>query len=202
MALVAETVLREYLNAVGITTTTISASALSLIESQAAGQVEGYLQRNLAIGTYTQRFDIEEGTDTLFLQNFPLQNIVALTNDGLLVASGDYYSYSDEGMIKLADRLALLDRRGTLTPFFAEGKRMAVVTYSAGYTTIPPDIQNVVINLVARKLSGSGTSALTGEKIGDYSYTMNPTLAGASGGFTADELIILNRYKPQYMWWE
>ena len=197
MSLVALTVLQEYLTAVGISTVNVSNSALSNIEYVVAGRIQNYLGRTLSQAVHTQRFDIEDGDETILLSNFPLQTIVALTNDGSLVATADYLTYSDEGIIKLADKIATVSKRGELSPFFSEGKQTVVITFHAGYTTVPVDIQGVVFNMVGRMLGGSGVSSLSGERIGDYSYTRRPDMSGSSGGFTPDDLEVLNRYKPR-----
>jgi len=201
MSIVGLTVLKEYLSAVGITTTGISDSALSQLEDQAASQVEGFTGRIFSQANYDEFFDVEDAEDTLFLRNFPIQSVAALTNDGTLVSAGEMEIYPNEGMIKLADTL-IRDRRGNPSPFFVEGKRTVVVTYNAGYTTIPAEIGSVVKNLVARTLGGAGSSGLSGESIGNYRYTRNTQGDGTTGGFTSDELKILNRYRPRYMYFE
>ncbi len=199
MSLVAITTLRDTLNAVGITTTSVSDESMTMIEAQSASLVESYLDRTLAITTHTEYYDIYDYQDTIFLNNFPIQNIAALTNDSVLVASADYLSYSDDGVIKLTDRVSLLTARSDRTPYFSEGKRMVWITYQAGFTVIPYDIQGVITNLVARRLEQSGMSSMMSERIGDYSYSRMTNMPGSSGGFTMDELMILNKYKPVIM---
>jgi len=195
MALVLLTTLRESLNAVGLTTISISDSAMSNFEFMASSRVESEIDRKLAVATDTDYFDIAEYQDTLWLSRFPVVSILGLTESTTLIGTGDYLVYSDSGMIKLADRI--VEARGAATPFFAMGKRTVACTYSAGYTTIPGDIQQIVTNMVGRTIGGSGVSALSGESIGDYTYSRSMADQGSTGGFTTDDLAILERYRPK-----
>ena len=201
MALVGLTVLREGLNAVGITTISITDSALSALESRVGGDVEGYVMRTLGIAWHTEYFDIEEYEKSVNLTDYPIQAIAGLTNGTSLVAVADYHSDSPSGIITLVDSLALTGRLGNLAPYFDEGTRTVWITYQAGYTTIPAEIQSVVIGRVGRLLGGSGTSGLSSESIGsgDYSYNRLMSASGADGGFTTDDLAILHRFRTPLM---
>lgn len=77
----------------------------------------------------------------------------------------------------------------------------AMVEYNGGYTTIPDDIRSVTVDLVAsmfaRKGSAaststtsSGSSQLTSESIGDYSYTRSSSTDTGVGSATVDRTIL------------
>jgi hypothetical protein len=59
--------------------------------------------------------------------------------------------------------------------------------YKAGYTTIPFDLEGLILNTAKAGLDAiSQTAGLSSEKLGDYSYTMAP---GASSSAAMDEAI-------------
>lgn len=63
------------------------------------------------------------------------------------------------------------------------GRGNVKVTYTAGYSTIPKDLQLAATNLVAQLINGSEKGALlAGETIGDYSYRLLSDPEAAGGG--------------------
>lgn len=78
------------------------------------------------------------------------------------------------------------------------------VTYLDGYASAPEDIKEVVIELAMNQYMGdadtaSGTSGITSEKLGDYSYTIGGSSASASVGFLTDASSkTLQRYKRRF----
>jgi len=192
MSVVAITVLQEYLR-IDLTDTSQN-SLLGQLQVDAVGMIEGFLGRQLEQTTTHEQFDIDDEQDTIWLKNFPIQSIAALTNDGSLVANADYKVYSDEGMIKLADRISLLTRRGELTPFFDEGKKSVEITYVGGFTTVPADIQSVIKRTVARMFNTGDKQGFKSEDIGEYEYTLAD--GGKDHGFSQNDLAVLQKYKP------
>jgi hypothetical protein len=63
------------------------------------------------------------------------------------------------------------------------------VTYSQGYTseTLPPDIRQAVIDLIATRWTQKGREGLQSETIGGYSYTV--AQGGNSDGWTITDMV-------------
>lgn len=82
------------------------------------------------------------------------------------------------------------------------------VQYPNGWVTAPADIKLLVMNLVtgqflADAATASGTAGLTGEDIGDYSYTQDlgavaATLSGGVSALGTNDWNTINRYKRQF----
>lgn len=62
------------------------------------------------------------------------------------------------------------------------------IQYEAGYTTLPPDLEGLILNAAKAGLDAMGqTAGLASEKLGDYSYTLAP---GASSSAAMDDAIM------------
>jgi hypothetical protein len=79
------------------------------------------------------------------------------------------------------------------------------LTYYDGYETAPLDIQALVLEMVtggygANQSVADGTSGITSEKIGDYSYSLGGSGTGTGGSVSGGEISdtgwkTLNRYR-------
>lgn len=70
------------------------------------------------------------------------------------------------------------------------------VTYTHGYTTVPPSVVAVVCSMVNRTLTTPAMSgALTSETIGSYSYRLESAGAGLAVAMSAEEQRTLRRYR-------
>lgn len=129
--------------------------------------VENYCNRTFDSTTYTN--EVYDGTGTIYLRlkNYPITTFTRLqerarwdnTDDWETISSQNYYYDTNEGVI-------------TKTSNFSMGKQNYRVTYVAGYSTIPADLQLAVWQMTRdifnhRKSSGDVTS----EKLKDYSIT-------------------------------
>lgn len=66
------------------------------------------------------------------------------------------------------------------------GYRNLMVNYTAGYATIPGDIQKLINDIVALSYASSLVNpALKSEKLGDWSYTLADVVGGISSSFAA-----------------
>ena len=153
--------------------------------------IERYCDRTFANTSYTEYYDIvEHGQDELVLNQWPVTNATADAckvysiswADGSETATEldkneDYWIYADEGIIKFA-----ADRW--------QGKKRIKAVYQAGYTTVPLDIQQVVMQWcgrrwVERKHIGKGSDSTPAG--GSVSYNQ-PDL-------TTEELMVLDAYR-------
>lgn len=196
MGLVALTVMKEYL---GIASgNTDNDGFLNQVIEDVSDDIETSLGRSLALGTYTEYFDIpDDQVMQVFLGNFPVLNVSSVINDGSAITSGNYVAY-EFGVLKLsvngpADYRNPLDRN-----YFVPGDKAVTVTYYAGYTTIPGDIQRVVKRQVSEEYALRGKTALSGERIGAYSWTRAQSKEQSATGLSGRDLQILNKYRRRY----
>ena len=86
-----------------------------------------------------------------------------------------------------ADNEYRLDRRAGIVHMGQRIGGQLFVQYEAGYTTLPADIEGLILNTAKAGLDAMGqTAGLASEKLGDYSYTLAP---GASSSAAMDEAI-------------
>ena len=78
---------------------------------------------------------------------------------------------------------------------FPGGNQNVYVDYTAGYSTIPGDLEQIAIEIISNVMkSRSINTQLESEKIGDYSYKVAPTSSGVSS-LIADKAYDLAPYK-------
>lgn len=88
----------------GITTSEVSEDAVNDFIEQAEDYVESRLGTTFQSGGKTKTETIDgTGTDTLFLENYPIKSLTSLTIDGDTVTPSNVYIYSNIGKLKLKD---------------------------------------------------------------------------------------------------
>ncbi len=131
--------------------------------------VESRLNRRLTARTFEdERHD--GGRLAVLLRNPPVAEITSLTVDGGALASTDYVLDEESGVVRMA-----------YAKRFGGGNGSVLVTYRGGCETVPGDINQAVIQLVALDyyLSGHGRKALAkrGESApggGNVTYERGP----------------------------
>jgi len=122
-------------------------------------EIEKFCERTFAQANSTEYYD-GDGTDTLLIDNYPINSITSLYDDtdrtygsDTLIDSDDYVFYSEEGKIVLDG--------GT----FSIGLKNIKIVYNAGYSTIPEDLEQACIKKVAAEYleSQKGIVATKGE---------------------------------------
>jgi hypothetical protein len=179
----------------------LTASDLAVVAVDAACEsVRTYLDRRLNLTTDTVRVD-GSGTDALMLQG-PIVNVDTITENDSAVSEDDYV-LGDSMIFKLG---------GVWSP----GRLNIVVAYTYGYAVteaevgadsgdvgvierMPSDIREVALELAQSILNSGGSSAsgaITGEDIGDYSYTVDAaTILTAGGGLNSTQTRRLSPYR-------
>lgn len=191
----------EYVKtAIGVSTSDKDAM-LSLYLDAASEEIKRYLGLNIEQGTYTE-YHTGNLTTRLALRQIPVTTLsgVWLKSDGyfdtrdggfgsenLLVEGTDYVL--DRSPASNLSKSGILYRIGTVWPMLhrtATLNRLTVdlgpswgnikVTYTAGYSTVPKDIQLACAILVSRfvETASHGGWQFNKETIGDYSYTQGP----------------------------
>lgn len=104
--------------------------------------IEKTCGRSFHSATFTEYYN-GDGGNRLLLNNYPISSITSLYDDtdrnygsDTLIDSGDYISDDAAGMVILDGGL------------FAEGLKNIKITYVAGYSTIPSDLERACIDYV------------------------------------------------------
>ncbi len=156
MALLTETDLEAALQ-VGLTENTPGSIAAAI--EIASSIVETYVGRELESATYTNEVFDGLGHPALWLRRFPVTAVTSVTEDGTALAVDDDYIFNASGRI-------LRVSGGQRYPW-VDKPAAIVITYDAGYTTIPANIRWVATRLAARILqAGRAYSGLDDAAIG------------------------------------
>ncbi len=125
--------------------------------------IESYCGRRFKDTTYTDEYYDGDGETDLILKQFPITDTaeisITFVSDDVETAvdNDDLEFYNDEGMIYY--------------PRWPRGRKNIKITYSAGYATIPADLAQACIELVATIHNRRKTGGAKSESIGDYSIT-------------------------------
>ena len=155
---------KAYLNIQG----TASDGVLTRLISQCSFAVGNFLNRNLLTQSYTESYD---GNDSaaLMLRQTPVTAVSALTVNGTAVQASSDGIYRD-GFAFDSNRLIMINRR------FSRGMQNIRVTYTAGYASIPGDVEEAVIEFVSdryRMISRIGEQSKAIPEGGSVSYDMS-----------------------------
>ena len=152
---------KEYLGITDTASDTLLTDLLARLQAAA----ETYLDRKIEQATYTEQYD-GDGTDRLVTLQWPIISVTTLHDDtdrafgaSTLIAAADYVLYKDRGVIRL-DGLT-----------FASGIQNVKVVYVAGYATVPTDLAQALIELVADRFRQKEHQGLESLSIGAYSVS-------------------------------
>jgi len=162
---------KEYL---GITSTTYDTLIEQFI-NRVSDYMERYCRRNFKKTTFIQKYD-GDGTSSLVLRNYPIESIEYVKITKYPTAEFTTLYEADLQVDKVAGKISIAPRIGAVaTPIavqiFAVGHQNIEVKYVAGYTAIPDDLEEICIELVARKFKARGKEAISSEGIGGYSVS-------------------------------
>jgi len=152
---------------------------LNNLIARAEDEADMYCHRVFAAATYTEYYD-GNGLSKMNLKHYPVNSITSIHDDldreygaDDLIDSDDYVFEADSGIVKL-DGLT-----------FTGGIQNIKVIYNAGYATLPDDVTDAIVKLVAAKyLLGQGAiNAIEGEEN-----------FGRPAGLRKQALLILDKY--------
>ena len=163
--------------------------------------IEGYCGRKFNMNSYVQTFylqDFQGPQKKLFLFQYPIDAIQTIT-DADLNDIEDLRIHKETGLINLMDDYLLRYTRDKV-----------IVTYTAGYTDIPPIIQSVVYDLVEQRYNKkkSGVALNFGTDVQrvsipgtisidfDYTLTMNDR-KNKYGNILGNTLNLLDPYRSE-----
>lgn len=145
--------------------------------------IQNFLSYQVAQATYTRKFN-GRGGNTLFVPDIPLVSVSSVIINGVPVPQGDFTGvtqragfYFDEDAIRLIGYC------------FVRGAQNIQTTYTAGYTTIPEDIEQACLDWM--KIMASSSTMPFGSNVikvqaGDTSFDF-----GGSGSVTDTKKILM-----------
>lgn len=147
-----------------------------LITSESAG-IESWLNRVILSASYTHVCS-GNGGDTLLLPNYPITAISTLSIDGVAIAASTGVTVA--GYVFDEHRVGL---RGYV---FAKGMMNISITYTAGYATVPSDIEQACnemvglsyrerdrLGLASKGIAGEQTNFITAEMTNSVKSILN-----------------------------
>lgn len=163
-------------------TATADDDMLTRMITALSSYIQSWLNRQLASQSYTEVRD-GAGKGTLTLANYPVTAVASLTVNGVAVP----YATNSQGNGYLFDQYRIIMVGGGYT--LTEGVQNIVVTYTAGYAAIPPEIEQACIELIATRYRER-------DRIGQTSKSIaGETVAFSIRDFPPSVQTILNNYK-------
>ncbi|MFQ5863160.1 MAG: head-tail connector protein [Candidatus Brocadiales bacterium] len=134
---------KEYLGISG----TSEDALLSRLADWATDLIHSYCGRIFPGASYDEYYD-GDGTEGLLANQYPISAVTSLEVNGISKDASTYTLYGQLGLLKL--------KSGT----FPKGKKNVRLQYTAGYSTIPKDLEQAAIELVALKYYDRGRNRL------------------------------------------
>lgn len=130
--------------------------------------IESILNRTFAIADYTEQRN-GNNADTMVARYYPVTDVSSIAIDGVEIEAAP--SNTEAGYIFDQDGFYL---RGYL---FTKGIKNVVITYTSGYEETPADIEDMCIELVAKKFKykdriGHVSKSLAGETVSFERYDL------------------------------
>ena len=147
--------------------------------SQCSAAVANYTNRSLLSQSYTEKYD-GNSSSVLMLRQSPITAVSCLTLNGVDIAPSPDGILQD-GYTFDATRLLLINRR------FWRGQQNVAITYTAGYATVPGDVEEAVIEFVSDRLrlaSRLGEKTKSLPQGGSVSYEMQFMSARVKGSLS------------------
>ena len=143
MSLTTLSTVKEYLGLTG----TGEDVLLNRLMDWATDFIHSHCGRIFPQGGYDEYID-GDGTETLLSHQFPILSVNSLEVDGIVKGSTSFVLYSPLGLLKLKSGV------------FPRGKKNVRLQYTAGYATIPKDVEQACIELVALRYYDRGRERL------------------------------------------
>jgi hypothetical protein len=153
---------REYLK-FAATDTSRDALLTNLVKRSGA-LLEKYMGRTVLAASYTEYYD-GDGRTKLLLNQWPINSVAELNMDNsrifaaaTIIQASDFVIWKEVGYLELLKPLDYLSGIETAYGrFFIHGQQNLKVTYNAGYTVVPDDIEQASIIHVAYLYNKAGS---------------------------------------------
>jgi len=133
-------------------------SVLELLNQLLSASVRMWAGKDLSLGTYIERFDIDKKQTTIFLHQYPVIKVIKfIFKNHVMKQENDFFVYDNIGVIKIRSDY----------PF--ENEIETYVEYQAGYPIMPDTIKQAVLKLIYREFYDRGIDDIFKIDIGTYS---------------------------------
>lgn len=152
--------------------------------------IESYCRRTFALQTYTDNID-GPGSTTLLIPQFPVVSVTQVVTgfydpNPTTIPGSNFIVNKKNGIVSMKPS-------STYSPWFGYSDQGIQITYQAGYSPIPADIQEATASMVRNQYLNIGQDVtLLMEKIGDYQRTSRSDVQKL---LTDDIKETLNNYK-------
>lgn len=143
-----------------------SDAMLGELITQTSAAIRNYCGRDLTSTDYTKTFD-GNGKQVSFFSQFPITAVASLTINGLAVPA--ITKYGQQGYVFSNNTVKLVGY------WFETGVANCAITFTAGYTTIPPDLSKACNEWCAQIYKQRETIGLTSKSIGQESVSFDTT---------------------------
>lgn len=145
-------------------------TVITALIAAASAQIENYCNRTFAQASYTETRNGNDA-DAIFVRQFPLVSVQSVTVSGLAVpAATDSvsfgYTFDDDRIYIRRNNWNLPGRLGGYPVRFERGVQNVVLQYTAGYATIPADLNQACVELVGWKRAKQERIDKTSETLG------------------------------------
>lgn len=162
---------------------------LEILINQATDYIENECNRRFESTVYTEQEYSGRGIKTIQLDEFPVITFTLLevnnntdnTDNWSEIDTDNYWVEEDTGIL-------------TKTTNYAKGNKNYRATYTAGFTTIPHDLQFACMMLVSETFNKRKAMGVKSESLGDHSLTFE-SIKQENSAFTA----ILSNYRAMYI---
>lgn len=160
---------------------------LKFLINQATDYIETFTGRRYTSTTYTQEEYDGTGTSELRLKHFPVVTFTLLevnratdnSDDWATIDAEDYWVNSENGIVTLQSGFLDYDEvneTGLSPNIFQKSKNKYRATYTAGYTTVPYDLQYACCMIVSETFNVRKAAGIQSESLGDHSVTFGNLL--------------------------
>ena len=112
----------------------------------------------------------------IILPQIPVTEVSEVVEDGTTLTAGEDYALGQHGILHQLNRN------------WKKGIQIIVIPYTHGYSQVPQDIKDICKRIASRiyqaglrSAKTNGISGLSGESIGDYSYSLASEQGGGEG---------------------
>lgn len=150
---------------------------LTRLVSSVSARMERYIGRTITSATYTAEIVDSVGQTRIQLRQYPITSVTTVVEDGTTLSASDYTTDANVGQ--------LIRLSGTTEIPWASGSRIITVTYVAGYSTVPKDLEDAATQQAAHEWQKSKAGGFRlmegGQQIGPgtTTYVVAPWVPGA-----------------------
>jgi len=141
-------------------------SLLTNIINRSTDIIESYCDRRFKETTYADEEYDGLGTSFLNLKNYPITALTAYDRNMGNVGDTDWDSLQDEFIKHLENEGQIYYQAG-----FVKGVKNYRFSYTAGYATIPSDLEEACLELCSYIFNDKKNKGMQSESLAEYSYT-------------------------------